>query len=74
LFFALGTGDSPPFRVPLYPILPIIYIASCGLLFQSSLTYANTITPYGGLIGFGIVLIGIPVYWLSKRMGSKPNS
>lgn len=57
-----------PYSVPLYPLVPIAYIASCGLLFQSSLTYANSITPYGGLIGFGIVLVGLPVYWFSKRI------
>jgi amino acid transporter len=31
-----------PFKVPLYPILPIAFIATCGYLFYSSVTYAQS--------------------------------
>ena len=31
-----------PFKVPLYPILPIIFVATCGYLFYSSVTYAQS--------------------------------
>ncbi len=31
-----------PFKVPLYPILPIVFIATCGYLFYSSVTYAQS--------------------------------
>ena len=31
-----------PFKVPLYPILPIVFIGTCGYLFYSSVTYAQS--------------------------------
>lgn len=31
-----------PFKVPLYPILPIAFIATCGYLLYSSITYAQS--------------------------------
>jgi amino acid transporter len=31
-----------PFRVPLYPILPLIFVITCGYLFYSSVTYAQS--------------------------------
>jgi amino acid transporter len=31
-----------PFKVPLYPILPIAFVATCGYLFYSSVTYAQS--------------------------------
>jgi basic amino acid/polyamine antiporter, APA family len=31
-----------PFKVPLYPILPIVFIVTCGYLFYSSVTYAQS--------------------------------
>ena len=58
-----------PYRVHLYPLTPILYIASCGMFLYSSLMYANSVAPYGALIGFLIVLSGLPFYWLSRRMG-----
>jgi amino acid transporter len=31
-----------PFRVPLYPILPLVFVITCGYLFYSSVTYAQS--------------------------------
>jgi amino acid transporter len=31
-----------PFKVPLYPILPLVFIITCGYLFYSSITYAQS--------------------------------
>lgn len=31
-----------PFRVPLYPVLPILFIATCAYLLYSSITYAQS--------------------------------
>ncbi|HOL96746.1 MAG TPA: amino acid permease [bacterium] len=59
-------GVTRPYRVHLYPFIPILYIASCLMLVYSSLTYANTVAPYGALIGFLLVLSGLPFYWLSN--------
>lgn len=45
-----------PFRVPLYPIVPILFCAICGYLLYSSLVY----TGIGALLGVIVVLLGIP--------------
>ena len=31
-----------PFKVPLYPILPIVFVITCGYLFYSSVSYAQS--------------------------------
>lgn len=31
-----------PFRVPLYPVLPLIFVATCGYLLYSSITHARS--------------------------------
>jgi basic amino acid/polyamine antiporter, APA family len=40
LLRAKHAGRERPFRVPLYPITPIIFCAACGYLTYSSITYA----------------------------------
>jgi amino acid transporter len=65
-FFFLFTGMSlfilrkkyphttRPFKVPLYPITPAIFIIFCAYMLYSSLTY----TGIGSLIGVAILLSG----------------
>ncbi|MFB3787802.1 MAG: APC family permease [bacterium] len=60
-------GVARPYRVHFYPFIPLLYIASCLMLVYSSLTYANTVAPYGAGIGFLLVLSGLPFYWISNR-------
>ncbi|PSB53519.1 APC family permease [Chamaesiphon polymorphus] len=49
-----------PFRVPLYPILPILFCAACGYLLYSSLVFTGA----GAIVGVIVVALGIPfVYW-----------
>lgn len=67
-----------PYRVPLYPVIPVLYIIVCCLLLYSSFNYGNfygnqyaeehgvSITKYGAWIGFWIVLSGLPFYGLSR--------
>ena len=54
-----------PFKVPLYPILPLVFVITCGYLFYSSVTYAQSqqavhITFW--VMGFGAVA------WALMRM------
>ncbi len=51
-----------PYKVNLYPIIPIIYIASCAMLFYNAITYEKS----RPIIGFLVVLSGIPFYFLSR--------
>lgn len=47
--------DAPrPFRVPLYPVLPAIFVCVCGYLLYSSLTYHKG----HALVGLGVLAVG----------------
>ena len=46
-----------PFRVPLYPIVPMLFCAICGYLLYSSLIY----TGVGAIAGVVVVLLGLPL-------------
>lgn len=52
-----------PFRVPLYPLTPLAFCATCGYMLYSSIAYAGTLT----LVGVLPLLAGLPVYFASKR-------
>lgn len=43
-----------PFRVPLYPVTPLIFIATCGFLLYRSITYVQQ----GALAGLAVLAIG----------------
>lgn len=44
-----------PFRVPLYPFLPLIFCITSAYLFYSSIVY----TGWGALVGIGVLLAGV---------------
>ena len=49
--------DRPrPFRVPLYPLVPLLFCAACVYLLYSSLVYTGT----GAIVGVVVVALGIP--------------
>lgn len=77
-FFFLLTGVSllvlrvreanvpRPFRVPLYPLTPILFCFFCGYLLYSSLAY----TGIGAMVGVAVVAAGIPLLlWMRRGSG-----
>jgi basic amino acid/polyamine antiporter, APA family len=67
-FFLLATGSllvlrqrepqvERPFRVPLYPLTPILFIAVCAYMFYSSVKYAGI----WSLVGLGVLAAGVPL-------------
>jgi len=52
-----------PFRVPLYPLTPILFALSCLALCWSSVQYAGT----GALLGLVVLVAGLPLLWLERR-------
>ena len=54
-----------PFRVPLYPLLPLAFCASSAWLLYSSLAY----TGLGALVGVGVLAAGVPLLALALRRG-----
>ncbi|MES0401876.1 MAG: amino acid permease [Hyphomicrobium sp.] len=59
-----------PFRVPLYPVTPLLFCATSLYLLYSSLVY----TGLGALIGVAILLAGIPIFLLGRRATSSPRA
>ncbi|NLB58735.1 MAG: amino acid permease [Gammaproteobacteria bacterium] len=47
-------GSERPFRVPLYPILPLVFCLTCAYLLWSSLAY----TGIGALVGVAVLVAG----------------
>ncbi len=59
-----------PFKVPFYPILPIIFCGTCLFGLYSAMKYAEWIS----LLGFIPLVLGLPLYALSKiGLGSEPQ-
>ncbi|MCS7293552.1 MAG: amino acid permease [Gloeomargarita sp. SKYBB_i_bin120] len=51
-----------PFRVPGYPLTPLLFCATCGYLLYASLAY----TGIGALVGVGVLAVGLPFSFLPK--------
>jgi amino acid transporter len=54
-----------PFRVPAYPLTPLLFCGICGYLLYSSLAY----TGVGALVGVAVLLVGAPLL-LTRRLQS----
>ncbi|MGV0028831.1 APC family permease [Phormidesmis priestleyi] len=54
---------SRPFKVPFYPITPLLFCAVCGYLLYSSLVY----TGVGALVGVGAVALGLPLLFWNRE-------
>jgi basic amino acid/polyamine antiporter, APA family len=46
-----------PFRVPLYPVTPVLFMLACGYMLYSSLAYAGI----GAIVGVLVLLAGVPL-------------
>jgi amino acid transporter len=56
-------GYDPSFRVPLYPITPWIFILATLFLLGNSVVDESS--RMGTLAVFGVILLGVPVYYLT---------
>jgi APA family basic amino acid/polyamine antiporter len=58
--------QSPrPFRVPLYPVLPLIFVATCAYLFYSSVMYARS--QNAGYVALAVMISGAVVMLALRR-------
>ena len=68
-------GEAPAFRVPLYPIVPVVFCAMCLYMLYSSIGWIRDPAPWAPkfdsmvLSGIIVMLIGIPLYFFSRRSG-----
>lgn len=58
-----------PYRVPLYPLTPILAIV--GAVFIVIMTISSM--PKVALVGIGLITLGIPVYWLIQKHKKSPT-
>lgn len=54
--------DRIPFKTPLYPLTPIIFLIMCAFMFWGAFEYK----PIETLSGLSILLLGLPFYCLSQ--------
>ncbi|HET6892065.1 MAG TPA: amino acid permease, partial [Pyrinomonadaceae bacterium] len=58
------------FRTPLYPLLPVLFCASCIYMLRASLAY----TGIGALVGLAVLVTGIPVFWIARSSYRRASS
>jgi basic amino acid/polyamine antiporter, APA family len=79
IFYALGAlslftyrrrepGAVRPFRVPGYPVTPILFVASAAAIVVNTMLAQ----PGRAAIGLGVVLLGSPAYLIWRRRGPLP--
>jgi amino acid transporter len=58
-----------PFRVPLFPLTPVVFCAMCAYMLWSSVGYAASLgsSSIGAKVGIGVLLAGIPLLLLARR-------
>ena len=56
-----------PFRVPLYPVLPLAFAAVCLYMLWSSLAYVRV----GALAGVGVLVLGALLMWAIDGAGQR---
>jgi APA family basic amino acid/polyamine antiporter len=54
-----------PFSVPLYPVVPLIFVGTCGFLVWNSFKYARS--QHALLVAVGVMAVGV-VLWLIARL------
>lgn len=57
-----------PFRVPLYPLTPILFCLSCAYMLHASLAY----TGKGALLGLAVVAAGAPLLLFRRKVAGAP--
>jgi amino acid transporter len=57
------------FSVPLYPLTPLLFCATCLFMLYSSLVYTSS----GSLVGLGVLLTGIPLIFLNRKITRNVN-
>src|SRR6202140_2735150 len=65
-------GYLPPFRVPGYPVVPAIFIVATILLLGNAI--ADPSSRIATLAVLGVILLGIPIYYLTKTRRTADDS
>lgn len=63
---------NPPFRVPGYPVVPAIFIIATLLLLGNAIV--DPASRLGTLAVLGVILLGIPIFFLTKTSRAANDS
>jgi APA family basic amino acid/polyamine antiporter/L-type amino acid transporter 9 len=70
VFKLRGTpGYNPTFRVPLYPLVPLLFIVSVLYLLGNAIIQPSSRLSTAAVLG--VLLLGIPVYYMT--VGRRPT-
>lgn len=60
--------NKDAFRVPLYPLTPVLFCATSAYMLHASFDYAASFDPgsAGALLGIGVLLAGVPVLFAAR--------
>ena len=61
-------GRARPFRVPLYPLTPLLFCSACAYMLYASLAYTGT----GALFGAALLLCGVPALLWVRPTAAQP--
>jgi amino acid transporter len=66
-------ANENPFRVPFYPVTPLLFAAACAYMLYSSFNYAMSLDPgsIGAMVGIAMLASGIPVLMWAKRRAAE---
>lgn len=57
-----------PFRVPLFPLTPLVFCAVCAYMLYSSIDHYR----YGALVGLAVLAIGFPLMLMARPGAARP--
>jgi APA family basic amino acid/polyamine antiporter len=63
-------GGELPYRMPLYPLPPIVLGAAAVWMIYSSIAYAGI----GSIVGVAVLILGTPLLWLARQGGPSTAS
>ena len=69
LFVFRRSNPEAPFRVPLYPVVPIAFCIACLYMLYSSINYVRFAVEFGVAVfaGLTIMVLGIPLYFVARN-------
>lgn len=56
-----------PYRVPLYPLLPVVFCLVSAAMAWASIRYALTLEGFGARMGMLVLLAGLPLCWCKGK-------
>jgi amino acid transporter len=70
LFVFRSRGVRPPFSVPLYPLVPLLFCGWCAFMLAASLADSRL----EALVGLGVLAAGVPLALLSRHLEKRAES